>query len=90
MCEHSFKGRSPLWPPFAWQSNKAVLTPSPKTMSLKIQLGASAQRLGFGNNLFLDLYSIGTTIYTLSHVFGHNCLSPLFSVTHDTYGKKGV
>ena len=90
MCEHSFKGSSPLWPPFAWQSNKAVFPPSPKTLSLKIQLGASAQRLGFGNNLFLDLYSIGITIYTLSDVFGRNCLSPLFSVTHDTYGKKGV
>ena len=60
------------------------------SLSLKIQLGASAQRLGFGNNLFLDLYFFGTAIHTLSDVFRHNCLSPLFSVTHDTYGKKGV
>ena len=46
---HSLWGISLLWPSFAWQSNKAIISPSPKTLVSTFLFGTSEQRLNYGN-----------------------------------------
>ena len=77
-------GISQLWPFFAWQSNKTIFSPSPKTLSWFL-FCTGEQRLNSGNTLralsiqpFLPLKEVGTLLLERSYTtLSGFLLSPL-------------